>query len=88
MQVAKTVVKEEAKTISENVAIEKAILHAMRRHRISPSSILAVDVDDRGTYFKVRIYLKNSVVAIYADVVKETGEVWSSIVELIPDPCY
>ena len=73
---------------SENAAIEKAILHSIARHRISPSNILAVDAEDRGEFFKVKIYLKGNVIAVYADVEKESGKVWSSIVELIPDPCY
>jgi len=88
MQVAKTIVKE-AKKIGENEAIEKAILHSIARHRISPSSILAVDVIDRGWgCYEVRIYLKGNVVAVYADVEKQSGKVSSRIVELIPDPNY
>ena len=89
MQVAKTAVKEEAKTISEREAVEKAILHSIARHRMSPSSILAVDVLDRGWgCYEVRIYLKGNVVAVYADVEKQSGKVSSRIVELIPDPNY
>ena len=91
MQVAvvKEKEKEEAAAISEEQAIERAILHSIARHRISPSSILAVDVIDRGWgCFEVRIYLKGNVVAVYADVEKQSGKVCSRIVELIPDPGY
>ena len=89
MQVARVQVKETEETISEREAIEKAILHSIARHRISPSNILAVDVIDRGWgCFEVRIYLKGNVVAVYADVEKQSGKVCSRIVELIPDPGY
>ena len=89
MQVARVQVKEKEETISEREAIEKAILHSIARHRISPSNILAVDVIDRGWgCFEVRIYLKGNVVAVYADVEKQSGKVCSRIVELIPDPGY
>ena len=81
--------KEKATALSEKEAVEKAILHSIAKHRISPSSILAVDVIDRGWGpWEVRIYLKGSPIAIYADVERDTGKVCSRIVELIPDPGY
>jgi len=89
MQVAVVKEKEKEETISEREAIEKAILHSIARHRISPSNILAVDIIDRGWGpWEVRIYLKGSPIAIYADVERDTGKVCSRIVELIPDPGY
>ena len=70
MQVAKTIVKEEAKTISERQAIEKAILHSITRHRIPPSNILAVDVVENLGTFTVKLYLRGSPIAVVVEVEK------------------
>jgi len=73
------VVKEEAKTISERQAIEEAILHAIARHRVSPNSILAVDVCETYGSYDVFLYLKGSPLVIIVNVEK-SGKVFGSYI--------
>ena len=81
MQVAvvKEKEKEEAAAISERQAIERAILHSIARHRISPSNILAVDVCETYGSYDVFLYLKGSPLVIIVNVEK-SGKVYGSYI--------
>jgi len=84
MQVARVQVKEKEETaaISERQAIEVATLWAIRKHRVSPDSVLAVDVVETIGSWIVYIYVKYSPIVVVVEVEK-TGKVFSSCIRAL-----
>ncbi len=74
--------------LGRSEAISLALANAVKEHMVNPKDILAVDVLEMQDSYKVRIYLKGNAVAVYASISKDNGEIYSEVVELIPNPTY
>ena len=79
MQVAVVKEKEKEETISERQAIEIAVLWAIRKHRVSPDSVLAIDTIENIGSWMVYIYLKHSPIVVIIEVEK-SGKVFGSYI--------
>ena len=71
--------KKEAAAISERQAIEIATLWAIRKHRVSPDSVLAIDTIENIGSWMVYIYLKHSPIVVIIEVEK-SGKVFGSYI--------